>query len=249
MKKATKKSSRKLIIGGSLIFASAILLSTGFATWVIGNQNKSTEDKTKVSVDTAQNNSVSLSATIATDDSLDICENATNGGWLEVEGSNTPDFTVTLTDIKITAGSDWISKNTVTSITVAIKDSVAASEGVEGYTNLNSTTVNNIGTNFRTGSSWNYLKLETISITTTNSFNSNVLDFGNQTITFGWGDYFDNKAPTTYYNELHDTGKGGNKLTDAQACIDELNAMHTALDGNSITLVLTINSTENTTSN
>lgn len=267
MKKETKKkSSRKLIIGGSLIFASAILLSTGFATWIIGSQQQSTEGKTKVNVDTAQNNSVVLSGSIAESDTLTICETTSTENWLTVDNSSmTADFTVAITNVKITAGSDWINSHTINSIDITIKDSVAADtdKGIAAYTNPNKTTTNKIGTTFRSGSSWSYLALsdgsgavDTYSYTVDSSktFSGNDLDLGTISATFTWGDYFDNKAPTAYYNGLHNTGvtsteDGTTKLEDAQACIDELNAMHTALNGKEITLVLTINASEKASSN
>ena len=56
MKKSIKKSSRrKWVVGGVAFFGSIALLTTGFATWVIGASNtKDDMNNTNVTVDTAK---------------------------------------------------------------------------------------------------------------------------------------------------------------------------------------------------
>ena len=61
MKKSIRKSSRrKWVVSGIAFFGSVALLTTGFATWVIGANNTSDNDGTNVRVDTAVRNNVSL---------------------------------------------------------------------------------------------------------------------------------------------------------------------------------------------
>ncbi len=65
MKKTIKKSSlRKWVVGGIAAFGSIALLTTGFATWVIGANNTTDTDGTDVTVDTAVRNNVSLEITL-----------------------------------------------------------------------------------------------------------------------------------------------------------------------------------------
>ncbi len=53
-KELKSKSRRKWLLGGSLAFASVALLTTGFATWVIGTQKTSGDGKVNIGVDTAK---------------------------------------------------------------------------------------------------------------------------------------------------------------------------------------------------
>ena len=57
-KEINSKSRRKWIRGGLAAFASVALLTTGFATWVIGVQKISNKGDVSVTVDTAKNESV-----------------------------------------------------------------------------------------------------------------------------------------------------------------------------------------------
>lgn len=59
-KELKSKSRRKWLLGGSLAFASVALLTTGFATWVIGTRQTSGDGQVHIGVDTAEDNSVEL---------------------------------------------------------------------------------------------------------------------------------------------------------------------------------------------
>ena len=59
MKKSIKKSSRrKWIVGGVAFFGSIALLTTGFATWVVGVNESSDDGEVTIGVDTVDNKSV-----------------------------------------------------------------------------------------------------------------------------------------------------------------------------------------------
>ena len=59
MKKSIKKSSRrKWVVGGVAFFGSIALLTTGFATWVVGVNESSDDGEVTIGVDAVDNKSV-----------------------------------------------------------------------------------------------------------------------------------------------------------------------------------------------
>lgn len=77
-KELKSKSRRKWLIGGSLAFASVALLTTGFATWVIGTRQTSGDGQLNIGVDTAEDNSVELTFNLDTDNRIFVAEDAGN---------------------------------------------------------------------------------------------------------------------------------------------------------------------------
>ena len=66
-KEINSKSKRKWVAGGLAAFASVALLTTGFATWVVINNNVTDSKDIGVTVDTASNESVDFTMTLAAD--------------------------------------------------------------------------------------------------------------------------------------------------------------------------------------
>ncbi len=103
-KELNGKSRRKWVVGGAMVFGSIALLSTGFATWVIGASNNTAEGTIGVKVDTVDNKSVDLTATVDKSNN-DITFGDTkevSGGVVKVnnDGINTNvDISVSLTAI------------------------------------------------------------------------------------------------------------------------------------------------------
>ena len=77
-KELKSKSRRKWLLGGSLAFASVALLTIGFATWVIGTQKTSGDGQLNIGVDTAEDNSVELTFSLDTDNTIFVAEDAGN---------------------------------------------------------------------------------------------------------------------------------------------------------------------------
>ena len=103
MKRNIKNSSkRKWIVGGVAFFGAVALLTTGFATWVIGVNQTSSDLEVGVTVDSAKNESVKFTANVKENDTLTLAEDTTenNASGLQnniikiEKGSATPDFTV-----------------------------------------------------------------------------------------------------------------------------------------------------------
>jgi hypothetical protein len=76
-KELKSKSRRKWLLGGSLAFASVALLTTGFATWVIGTRQTSGDGQLNIGVDTAEDNSVELTFNLdENDNGIVVAEDA-----------------------------------------------------------------------------------------------------------------------------------------------------------------------------
>lgn len=76
-KEMKSKSRRKWLLGGSLAFASVALLTTGFATWVIGTQKTSGDGKLNIGVDTVEDKSVELTFNLdENDNGIVVAEDA-----------------------------------------------------------------------------------------------------------------------------------------------------------------------------
>ena len=59
-KEINSKSKRKWVAGGLAVFASIALLTTGFATWVVGRQETNKDAQVNVTVDTAENKTLTF---------------------------------------------------------------------------------------------------------------------------------------------------------------------------------------------
>ena len=67
-KEINSKSKRKWVAGGLAAFASIALLTTGFATWVVGTQEKEENVQVGVTVDTAQNQTLTFDFSLSDSD-------------------------------------------------------------------------------------------------------------------------------------------------------------------------------------
>ena len=57
---------------------------------------------------------------------------------------------------------------------------------------------------------------------------------------FDWGDFFNNKAPSVYYNGLFGDGTIENTTGDVNAVYNELTALQKAFDGKEIFIKATV---------
>lgn len=246
------KSRRKWLIGGSLAFASVALLTTGFATWVIGTQQTSGDGKVNIGVDTAQDNSVELTFSLDdTDNKIFVAEGAGNSNSNltierdESEADTKPDWDIKIKDLKIVVGETFynsIKGKTDLKIVFELQKDVAAAE------DKNSVTDDKVGV--RTGlSSWNYIELakSKFDVTLPASYpaGGKIYDINDtpnnpdKTFSFNWGSYFGKKAPSEFYHD-NEINKGSQTLREYyQKALQELQAMKTALNGGELTLTAT----------
>ena len=245
-KELKSKSRRKWLLGGSLAFASVALLTTGFATWVIGTQKTSGDGQLHIGVDTAEDNSVELTFSLDTDNRIFVAEAAgeTNPNLKiergEGETGTEPDWNIKIKDLNIVVGETFYN---------SIKDKQDLKivfELQKGVTeDKNSVTNDQVGVRGgQTGSSWNYIKLAKsafdVNLPKVYPAGGEIYDINdtpdNKTFSFTWGSYFDGKAPSEFY-KLHEPKEGLRGYY--QNALKELQAMKTALNGGELTLTAT----------
>ena len=246
-KELKSKSRRKWLLGGSLAFASVALLTTGFATWVIGTRQTSGDGKVNIGVDTAKDNSVELTFSLDdTDNKIFVAEDAGNSNSNltierdEKEADTKPDWSIKIKDLNVVVGETFYEslKGKDLKIAFELQKNVAAAE------DKNSVTDDKVGV--RTGSSWNYIELakSKFDVTLPASYpaGGKIYDINDtpnnpdKTFSFNWGSYFGEKAPSDFYKEKEGS-KGGQTLREYyQKALQELQAMKTALNGGELTL-------------
>lgn len=229
-KELKSKSRRKWLLGGSLAFASVALLTTGFATWVIGTSKPSGDGEVHIGVDTAQDNSVELTFSLDTDNAIFVTEDA-----------DTADWNIKIKDLNIAVGETFYdSLNDKTDLKIAFE---LQKDGA------NSVTADTVGVRGETGSPWNYIKVKSeffnVSLPSIYPTDGKIYDIsndatnnsdGNKTLSFYWGSYFGEKAPSEFYEENRGSQ---NSREYYQKALQELQAMKTALTAGTSTLKLT----------
>lgn len=249
-KELKSKSRRKWLLGGSLAFASVALLTTGFATWVIGTTKTSGDGQVHIGVDTAQDNSVELTFNLDTDNSIFVSEAVgdTNPNLKiergEGETGTEPDWTIKIKDLKIVVGETFynsIKDKQDLKIVFELQKDVAEAE------DKNSVTDDKVGVRGETGSPWNYITLAKsefeVNLPTTYPADGKIYDISDtdKTFSFTWGSYFDGKAPSDFYKEKEGS-KGSQTLREYyQKALQELQAMKTALNDGELNLTATFN--------
>lgn len=250
-KELKSKSRRKWLLGGSLAFASVALLTTGFATWVIGTQKTSGDGQVHIGVDTAKDNSVELTFSLDdTDSKIFVAEDAGNSNSNltierdEKEADTKPDWSIKIKDLNVVVGETFYEslKGKELKIAFELQKDVAAAE------DKNSVTDDKVGVRGgQAGSSWNYIDLVknefTFNLPTTYPTGGKIYDINdtpdNKTFSFTWGSYFGEKAPSDFYK-----GKEGSKGSQTlreyyQKALQELQAMNTALNNGELKLTAT----------
>lgn len=239
-KELKSKSRRKWLIGGSLAFASVALLTTGFATWVIGTSKPSGDGQVHIGVDTAQDNSVELTF------SLDENDN----GIFVTEDADKVDWNIKIKDLNIVVGEDFynsLKDKTNLKIAFELQKDVAAKD------DKNLVTDDLVGVRGgQAESSWNYIKLattnESFEVTLPTSYPNEDGKIGkiydindtpnnpDKTFSFTWGSYFGDKAPSKFYEERRGSQNSGEYYKNAR---QELQTMKTALEAGTLTLTAT----------
>ena len=250
-KELKSKSRRKWLLGGSLAFASVALLTTGFATWVIGTQKTSGDGQVNIGVDTAKDNSVELTFSLDdTDKKIFVAEYAGNSNSNltierdESEADTKPDWDIKIKDLNIIVGETFYN---------SIKDKQGLKivfELQKGVTegDINSVTDDKVGV--RGGqeiSSWNYIKLAKsafdVTLPKVYPAGGKIYDINgtpdNKTFSFTWGSYFGEKAPSDFYKEKEGSKESQTLREYYQKALQELQAMKTALNGGELTLTAT----------
>ena len=247
MKKMNSTSKRKWILGGTLGFGAVALLTTGFATWIIGVNKTQTNGDTIVTVDTTKNESAVLEVELS-DANITLAETTkVEGAYISSEG--TPNaLDITFSSIKFTYGSGFLAEGeSISAIEFSLP--TTAQEGLDTTFTDNTviSTSENASQLRKTSGPWTYIEAPA-KITeglTPNEESKNqplkVIEIKNKTVSFQRGTYFQNKSqsnvsPANYYNEALNY-KGNATIADLDNVDTELKAMHTALDNKTIHLL------------
>lgn len=239
-KELKSKSRRKWLIGGSLAFASVALLTTGFATWVIGTQKTSGDGQADIDVDTVQDKSVELTFSLNENKIFvaeDVGKSNPNLTIERKEADTKPDWNIEIKDLSIVVGKEFYNeslKGKELKIAFELQKDVAAAE------DKNSVTDDKVGVRGG-GSSWNYIKVKSkseffnVSLPSTYPTDGKIYDINDTShnsdekiISFDWGSYFDGKAPSEFY-KLHEPKEGQREYY--QKAGQEFAAMRAALKG------------------
>ena len=242
MKKSIKKSSRrKWVVGGVAFFGSIALLTTGFATWVVGVQQKQAEGDINVTVNTTTNESIKLEAELSGGDAaITLAETVakTDGKIINEKEPVNNALDITFKTLKITMGKNATKPNGLkmtidTSANknqqiIATKYEFSDHSGESGLTYIAAPESIVLDTTAETGT-----------VTETTEGQNIVWEITNKTFTFKWGTYFDNVSPCNYYNSFFSNSEP--TQADVDAVTNEMSAMHAAFNApNSNTITLTL---------
>lgn len=239
-KELKSKSRRKWLLGGLLAFASVALLTTGFATWVIGTRQTSGDGQLNIGVDTAEDNSVELTFNLDTDNRIFVAEDAGNTNsnlTIERDEADTvtkPDWDIKIKDLHIVVGETFY--NSIKGKDLKIVFELQKDKTEDKNSATNSVTDDKVGVRGETGSPWSYIDIDVKSrefdVTLPDPYpaDGKIYDINDtdKTFSFGWGSYFDGKAPSEFY-KLHEPKEGLREYY--QKALQELQAMKTALTG------------------
>lgn len=248
-KELKSKSRRKWLLGGSLAFASVALLTTGFATWVIGTTKTSGDGQVHIDVDTAKDKSVELTFKLDDkDNGIIVAEDAekSSNTNLPIEKTVTPDWSIKIQDLNIAVGKAFYDESltgkTNLKIAFALQKDVADDK--------NSVTKDKDLVGVRggqAGSSWNYIDLVknefTFDLPTTYPAGGKIYDINDashnsdeKTFSFTWGSYFNREAPSKFYQD-NEPEEGSHEYY--QKALQELQAMRTDLMAGDLKLTAT----------
>lgn len=243
MKRNIKKSSRrKWVVGGIAFFGSVALLTTGFATWVVGAQQTSSDNNVTVGVDTTENKGVVFTMTLS-DSTLNLSEPAEIKPGNNVIVStdtpfeNTSDMQITISSIIIEIGAEALSSYNKISLAItsennAVKADTTNTRDGEGpwtYLTLGTTEINFKDSGFTRNPQEEDTPSDVVTYTLTSPMD----------ITFNWGSYFETKSPAAYYNSKYDT-LDDNMSQSIDNINEEFIALATAFDDTPLVVTATL---------
>lgn len=240
MKQVLKSIKRKYLVGGIAAFAGASLLTTGVATWVIG-ANSSAEQDVTVDVEGLKNNTASVTIETASPLKVGETENVTTG-FVKVTEASSDNMKITLFNVKYSFGNGF----TTSKVGLRLAIDYSYNKDTHSPESSSGNLVPNSASKFTRSvakdaklkdddadnTAWQYITVQSV----INDIGS-LCDGGNTAgaehtiatlpVTFSWGSFFNNQAPSAYYNseELNLS-----TAADANNVENELSAMQTALE-------------------
>lgn len=235
------QSKRKWIIGGAMLFGGLALLTTGFATWIIGVNIDKSNHKTDVTVDTTTNSSLILKMT-ASELKVHVGENyEDSSARVHTENGNT-DFAITFSSVTIEASKAFLDANTISGISFAFSTGDAAKESA----NAANTLTGNANFGREASKSYTYLdiaeesKIDIAKGAATTAGNITTYKWENLSVTlFKWGSFFGNVSPCTFYNASA-RDSYFEDVSGATNAESELNALEAAFNGKTLAVTATV---------
>ena len=232
-KEINSKSKRKWVAGGLAAFASIALLTTGFATWIVGVTQTSQEGSVTVNVDTAENRSITLDANL-NDDKIKLAEPANNTGkFFKVEHATDfqPNMSIAFDKLTVNFGSSLDEAKKPAGIRFSIKaaaggkvdnkvansvDAIKFTEerGLDSVTEANLTYFG-IYDDGKSETNGGYVDSIDVALTNETYFEKTsaptaatttykLKDSTPYSITFTWGSFFKYQAPTAFYDAMYE---------------------------------------------
>jgi len=160
--KMKSKSRRQWILGGVVILGGLSLLTVGFATWVIGTTIKTDYEKTTVSVQTAQRESILLEAELS-DSTIAISEagvDPSDSNHIYTKSSDggavvATDFQISFSKLQVTVSQDYITTNNISSLSLEVSY-LWSTDGKDDPTTPTATETAEEGTKYATESNNTY---------------------------------------------------------------------------------------------
>lgn len=247
MKKSIKKSSRrKWVVGGVAFFGSIALLTTGFATWVVGVQQTQDEGDVNVTVNTTTNKSIRLEA-VLDDAAITLAETAKKSdGKIINEDTPVPNaLDITFSTLKITMGKN-ATKPKGLKMTIDTSDNknqqiIAQTYEFSDHSGESNLTYIDAPESIKLDAT-----KDTGNVLESTEGNNIVWDIKNKTFTFEWGTYFDNVSPCNYYNKffISSDSEPSQSIEPTQADVDavtnEMTDMQDAFKAPNNTITLTL---------
>ena len=241
---------RKWVVTGIMAFAGVALLTTGFATYIVGVNNNTDDAAATINVDTVKNTSVDLSVSL-TDNLIELKENVelteNDSNLVKTEGAIDEAALQVTADITLKYGSEFFNKGTQ-NLTLQFSLKYDDSDYVGNISNLTQDEDNILGssrvtkktamssTGLEANDSWEYLvapaEIDLTNQDSTTDGALTVITLQNKVLDFNWGSFFNGMSPANYYNSM----TYENKTDAANKITQELKALHTALDGKKLTL-------------
>jgi hypothetical protein len=233
-KEIKSKSKRKWIVGGGLFFGGIALLTTGFATWIVGTQITANDQQTTVTIDTVDNQSLIFESTLTNSD-IHIGEATTTDASLpvRVQDGKATDFKITI-NFKITK-SKTVKTPTLIKITLNgdYNDNEAGNKVLKTATDFEVKHESDYTTTGHTqGETYTYIDLKTVTINLDQAWEDDPTNPSMQIYSvtgldiqlFDWGTYFGGAAPTAYYKAKAPTEEAALR-TFVNTAGEELKAM------------------------
>lgn len=210
------KFNKGKLIGVVAASLSAVsLMGVGFATWIIGYQNKETSGDVTIDVDDIHYKSLKIGVEFTKGIRLGETGEKTNHVSFNFDGTNPGDLTA-VANITFKLGKDFMANDfDFTKINLSIVPSgTGENQAGEGYTDhkvldtnvkVDKRTVKTNLTYFESPENISISKSEVNFETATTSGNYKTIVVENKEVKFTWGSMFDGKSPVAFYNDMLNT--------------------------------------------